>query len=130
MCFNTFLFWSVFGHLTESWIILHPDNQHVGWSSTLLIFVFLMVLGLISLTFHTTCTPKYLRSLVVHRIGIEVNVFVNLDLYGHDATAAATNWVLYLLAHDSEAQREVHRDMDKVFVVFSIHPLSRLKKWM
>lgn len=26
--FNTSLFWSVFGHLTESLVILHPDNHY------------------------------------------------------------------------------------------------------
>lgn len=81
---------------TRSILTIFPSGQFSGiWqnhgssfnliinmldSSSLLIFVFLVVMGLISLTSHTTCTLKYLWSLLVHRNGVEVNVFVNLDL--------------------------------------------------
>ncbi|XP_077790730.1 cytochrome P450 4V2-like [Podarcis muralis] len=34
---------------------------------------------------------------------------------GHDTTAAAMNWCIYLLARYPEAQRKVHRELDDVF---------------
>nr|XP_021411583.1 cytochrome P450 4V2 [Lonchura striata domestica] len=34
---------------------------------------------------------------------------------GHDTTAAAINWVLYLLGRNPEAQKKVHRELDEVF---------------
>lgn len=49
-------------------------------NNSLLILVFIMVIGLISLTFLTKCTPKYLQSPLVHGNRVEINVFVNLDL--------------------------------------------------
>ncbi|XP_025898064.1 cytochrome P450 4V2 [Nothoprocta perdicaria] len=42
----------------------------------------------------------------------EVDTFM---FEGHDTTAAAMNWVLYLLGHHPEAQRKVHRELDEVF---------------
>ncbi|XP_050801462.1 cytochrome P450 4V2-like [Gopherus flavomarginatus] len=34
---------------------------------------------------------------------------------GHDTTAAAINWAIYLLGCHPEAQKKVHRELDKVF---------------
>ncbi|NWH77739.1 CP4V2 protein, partial [Piaya cayana] len=42
----------------------------------------------------------------------EVDTFM---FEGHDTTAAAMNWVLYLLGHNPEAQKKVHRELDEVF---------------
>ncbi|NWI15096.1 CP4V2 protein, partial [Crypturellus soui] len=42
----------------------------------------------------------------------EVDTFM---FEGHDTTAAAMNWVLYLLGHHPEIQRKVHRELDEVF---------------
>ncbi|KFP28925.1 Cytochrome P450 4V2, partial [Colius striatus] len=42
----------------------------------------------------------------------EVDTFM---FEGHDTTAAAMNWVLYLLGHNPEAQTKVHRELDEVF---------------
>ncbi|XP_064367130.1 cytochrome P450 4V2 isoform X2 [Dromaius novaehollandiae] len=42
----------------------------------------------------------------------EVDTFM---FEGHDTTAAAINWVLYLLGHNPEAQKKVHRELDEVF---------------
>ncbi|KAF4791748.1 cytochrome P450 4V2 [Turdus rufiventris] len=42
----------------------------------------------------------------------EVDTFM---FEGHDTTAAAMNWVLYLLGHNPEVQKKVHRELDEVF---------------
>ncbi|NWI96821.1 CP4V2 protein, partial [Pitta sordida] len=42
----------------------------------------------------------------------EVDTFM---FEGHDTTAAAMNWVLYLLGHHPEVQKKVHRELDEVF---------------
>ncbi|NXC92610.1 CP4V2 protein, partial [Certhia familiaris] len=42
----------------------------------------------------------------------EVDTFM---FEGHDTTAAAMNWVLYLLGHNPEVQEKVHRELDEVF---------------
>ncbi|NXJ75175.1 CP4V2 protein, partial [Trogon melanurus] len=42
----------------------------------------------------------------------EVDTFM---FEGHDTTAAAVNWVLYLLGRNPEAQKWVHRELDEVF---------------
>ncbi|NWT51202.1 CP4V2 protein, partial [Erythrocercus mccallii] len=42
----------------------------------------------------------------------EVDTFM---FEGHDTTAAAINWVLYLLGHNPEVQKKVHRELDEVF---------------
>ncbi|XP_074011149.1 cytochrome P450 4V2 [Numenius arquata] len=42
----------------------------------------------------------------------EVDTFM---FEGHDTTAAAMNWALYLLGHNREAQEKVHRELDEVF---------------
>ncbi|NWX17662.1 CP4V2 protein, partial [Aegotheles bennettii] len=42
----------------------------------------------------------------------EVDTFM---FEGHDTTAAAMNWVLYLLGRNPEAQKKVHRELDEVF---------------
>nr|XP_009924714.1 PREDICTED: cytochrome P450 4V2 [Haliaeetus albicilla] len=42
----------------------------------------------------------------------EVDTFM---FEGHDTTAAAMNWALYLLGHNPEAQKKVHRELDEVF---------------
>ncbi|XP_054845905.1 cytochrome P450 4V2 [Eublepharis macularius] len=42
----------------------------------------------------------------------EVDTFM---FEGHDTTAAAVNWSIYLLARYPEAQRKVHRELDEVF---------------
>ncbi|XP_066404458.1 cytochrome P450 4V2 isoform X1 [Molothrus aeneus] len=42
----------------------------------------------------------------------EVDTFM---FEGHDTTAAAMNWVLYLLGHNPEIQKKVHRELDQVF---------------
>ncbi|NXP58540.1 CP4V2 protein, partial [Chloropsis cyanopogon] len=42
----------------------------------------------------------------------EVDTFM---FEGHDTTAAAINWVLYLLARNPEIQKKVHRELDEVF---------------
>lgn len=42
----------------------------------------------------------------------EVDTFM---FEGHDTTAAAMNWVLYLLGHHPEAQKKVHQELDEVF---------------
>ncbi|XP_010172881.1 cytochrome P450 4V2 [Antrostomus carolinensis] len=42
----------------------------------------------------------------------EVDTFM---FEGHDTTAAAMNWALYLLGCNPEAQRKVHRELDEVF---------------
>ncbi|NWZ65912.1 CP4V2 protein, partial [Acrocephalus arundinaceus] len=42
----------------------------------------------------------------------EVDTFM---FEGHDTTAAAINWVLYLLGRNPEAQKKVHRELDEVF---------------
>ncbi|XP_010142523.1 PREDICTED: cytochrome P450 4V2 [Buceros rhinoceros silvestris] len=42
----------------------------------------------------------------------EVDTFM---FEGHDTTAAAMNWVLYLLGHNPEAQKKVHEELDEVF---------------
>ncbi|KAF1514401.1 Cytochrome P450 4V2, partial [Eudyptula albosignata] len=42
----------------------------------------------------------------------EVDTFM---FEGHDTTAAAMNWALYLLGHNPEAQKKVHRELDQVF---------------
>ncbi|NWU10015.1 CP4V2 protein, partial [Cephalopterus ornatus] len=42
----------------------------------------------------------------------EVDTFM---FEGHDTTAAAMNWVLYLLGHNPEVQKKVHKELDQVF---------------
>uniref|UniRef100_A0A8C3SNY2 Cytochrome P450 n=1 Tax=Chelydra serpentina TaxID=8475 RepID=A0A8C3SNY2_CHESE len=42
----------------------------------------------------------------------EVDTFM---FEGHDTTAAAMNWVIYLLGCHPEAQKKVHRELDEVF---------------
>ncbi|KFQ21330.1 Cytochrome P450 4V2, partial [Merops nubicus] len=42
----------------------------------------------------------------------EVDTFM---FEGHDTTAAAMNWVLYLLGRNAEAQKKVQRELDEVF---------------
>ncbi|NXI40981.1 CP4V2 protein, partial [Galbula dea] len=42
----------------------------------------------------------------------EVDTFM---FEGHDTTAAAMNWALYLLGHNPEVQKKVHRELDEVF---------------
>ncbi|NXH16658.1 CP4V2 protein, partial [Bucco capensis] len=42
----------------------------------------------------------------------EVDTFM---FEGHDTTAAAMNWALYLLGHNPEVQKNVHRELDEVF---------------
>ncbi|NXU83422.1 CP4V2 protein, partial [Xiphorhynchus elegans] len=42
----------------------------------------------------------------------EVDTFM---FEGHDTTAAAMNWVLYLLGRHPEIQKKVHRELDEVF---------------
>ncbi|XP_054149154.1 cytochrome P450 4V2 [Melozone crissalis] len=42
----------------------------------------------------------------------EVDTFM---FEGHDTTAAAMNWVLYLLGRNPEVQKKVHRELDEVF---------------
>ncbi|NXG80909.1 CP4V2 protein, partial [Baryphthengus martii] len=42
----------------------------------------------------------------------EVDTFM---FEGHDTTAAGMNWALYLLGHNPEAQKKVHRELDEVF---------------
>ncbi|NXP55286.1 CP4V2 protein, partial [Heliornis fulica] len=42
----------------------------------------------------------------------EVDTFM---FEGHDTTAAAMNWALYLLGRNPEAQKKVHRELDEVF---------------
>ncbi|NXN94750.1 CP4V2 protein, partial [Rhinopomastus cyanomelas] len=42
----------------------------------------------------------------------EVDTFM---FEGHDTTAAAMNWVLYLLGRNPEAQKKVHKELDEVF---------------
>nr|XP_009675001.1 PREDICTED: cytochrome P450 4V2 [Struthio camelus australis] len=42
----------------------------------------------------------------------EVDTFM---FEGHDTTAAAVNWVLYLLGHNPEVQKKVHGELDEVF---------------
>ncbi|NXY27453.1 CP4V2 protein, partial [Pomatorhinus ruficollis] len=42
----------------------------------------------------------------------EVDTFM---FEGHDTTAAAINWVLYLLGRNPEIQKKVHRELDEVF---------------
>ncbi|NWQ69319.1 CP4V2 protein, partial [Neopipo cinnamomea] len=42
----------------------------------------------------------------------EVDTFM---FEGHDTTAAAMNWVLYLLGHNPEAQKKVHKELEEVF---------------
>uniref|UniRef100_A0A8D0H973 Cytochrome P450 4V2 n=1 Tax=Sphenodon punctatus TaxID=8508 RepID=A0A8D0H973_SPHPU len=42
----------------------------------------------------------------------EVDTFM---FEGHDTTAAAMNWAIYLLASNPEAQRKVHSELDEVF---------------
>ncbi|KAM9382051.1 cytochrome P450 4V2 [Phaethornis superciliosus] len=42
----------------------------------------------------------------------EVDTFM---FEGHDTTAAAMNWALYLLGRNPEAQKQVHRELDEVF---------------
>ncbi|NWS29244.1 CP4V2 protein, partial [Polioptila caerulea] len=42
----------------------------------------------------------------------EVDTFM---FEGHDTTAAAINWVLYLLGRNPEVQKKVHRELDEVF---------------
>uniref|UniRef100_K7FMI1 Cytochrome P450 family 4 subfamily V member 2 n=1 Tax=Pelodiscus sinensis TaxID=13735 RepID=K7FMI1_PELSI len=42
----------------------------------------------------------------------EVDTFM---FEGHDTTAAAINWAIYLLGCHPEAQKEVHRELDEVF---------------
>ncbi|XP_061440380.1 cytochrome P450 4V2 [Rhineura floridana] len=42
----------------------------------------------------------------------EVDTFM---FEGHDTTAAAMNWAIYLLASHPEAQRKVHSELDEVF---------------
>ncbi|XP_008923000.1 cytochrome P450 4V2 [Manacus vitellinus] len=42
----------------------------------------------------------------------EVDTFM---FEGHDTTAAAMNWVLYLLGHNPEVQKKVHKELDEVF---------------
>ncbi|NXW65318.1 CP4V2 protein, partial [Eurystomus gularis] len=42
----------------------------------------------------------------------EVDTFM---FEGHDTTAAAMNWSLYLLGCNPEAQKKVHRELDEVF---------------
>ncbi|NXU36597.1 CP4V2 protein, partial [Drymodes brunneopygia] len=42
----------------------------------------------------------------------EVDTFM---FEGHDTTAAAINWVLYLLGHHPEIQKKVHSELDEVF---------------
>ncbi|KFP18953.1 cytochrome P450 4V2 [Egretta garzetta] len=42
----------------------------------------------------------------------EVDTFM---FEGHDTTAAAMNWALYLLGCNPEAQKKVHRELDEVF---------------
>ncbi|NXM70481.1 CP4V2 protein, partial [Serilophus lunatus] len=42
----------------------------------------------------------------------EVDTFM---FEGHDTTAAAMNWVLYLLGHHPEIQKKVHKELDEVF---------------
>lgn len=38
-----------------------------------------------------------------------------LYLQGHDTTAAAINWSLYLLGSNPEVQRKVDKELDDVF---------------
>ncbi|KAF2982561.1 hypothetical protein EK904_008559 [Melospiza melodia maxima] len=42
----------------------------------------------------------------------EVDTFM---FEGHDTTAAAMNWVLYLVGRNPEVQKKVHRELDEVF---------------
>ncbi|XP_064005091.1 cytochrome P450 4V2 [Pogoniulus pusillus] len=42
----------------------------------------------------------------------EVDTFM---FEGHDTTAAAINWALYLLGRNPEVQKKVHRELDEVF---------------
>ncbi|NXK29866.1 CP4V2 protein, partial [Piprites chloris] len=42
----------------------------------------------------------------------EVDTFM---FEGHDTTAAAMSWVLYLLGHNPEVQKKVHKELDEVF---------------
>ncbi|XP_074848991.1 cytochrome P450 4V2 [Carettochelys insculpta] len=42
----------------------------------------------------------------------EVDTFM---FEGHDTTAAAMNWAIYLLGSHPEAQKKVHRELDEVF---------------
>ncbi|XP_061227452.1 cytochrome P450 4V2 [Neopsephotus bourkii] len=42
----------------------------------------------------------------------EVDTFM---FEGHDTTAAGMNWALYLLGHNPEAQKKVHKELDEVF---------------
>ncbi|XP_067993026.1 cytochrome P450 4V2 [Melanerpes formicivorus] len=42
----------------------------------------------------------------------EVDTFM---FEGHDTTAAAMNWALYLLARNPEVQKKVHKELDEVF---------------
>ncbi|NXO69306.1 CP4V2 protein, partial [Phainopepla nitens] len=42
----------------------------------------------------------------------EVDTFM---FEGHDTTAAAINWVLYLVGHNPEVQKKIHKELDEVF---------------
>ncbi|NWY44096.1 CP4V2 protein, partial [Sylvia atricapilla] len=52
------------------------------------------------------------KTLSYRDIREEVDTFM---FEGHDTTAAAINWVLYLLGRNPEAQKKVHRELDEVF---------------
>uniref|UniRef100_A0A452H4Q1 Uncharacterized protein n=1 Tax=Gopherus agassizii TaxID=38772 RepID=A0A452H4Q1_9SAUR len=48
----------------------------------------------------------------------EVDTFM---FEGHDTTAAAMNWAIYLLGCHPEAQKKVHRELDEVFAIILRH---------
>lgn len=56
----------------------------------------------------------------------EVDTFM---FEGHDTTAAATNWALYLIGSHPHVQRQLHRELDQVFGQSSRHmTMEDLKK--